>query len=158
MSPNELESIWADGIPKNIQEEDYLEPQSILNICIKTVLDTKIVPKEYRVLAVNDALGKYPNLLIEKEKTVYALAVIPCIFPHYMPKNDSFRMGFASHCMKQSYIPVICPVVLYSVDEERKNQSILLKGDLFHTVCLGFKICTEDDEQDLSFENLDRDF
>lgn len=158
MNPNELESIWAAGVPKKIKEEDFLEPKSILNMCIKTVLDTKIVPKEYRILAVNDELGKYPSLLIEKEKTVYALAVIPCIYPHYMPKNDGFRIGFADHCLKQNYIPVICPVALYSIDEERKKASIVLKGDLFHTVCLGFKECTLDENQDLSFEALNRDF
>lgn len=149
-----MESIWAAGVPKVLHEEDLLEPKAILNMCIKTVLDTKVVPNHYQVLAVNDSLNSFPNIVIQKEKTVYALAVIPCIYPHYMPKNDAFRIQFANHCLKQHHIPLICPVTLYSVDEERMKHSVLLKGDLFHCISLGMVECTTEAEQDLSYEKL----
>lgn len=79
MEKNNLESVWADGVPEKINPEDVLPPKHILDMCIRFTLEQIIKDRGYKVLGVNDDLKSYPNILLEKENQQYAIAVVPCI-------------------------------------------------------------------------------
>lgn len=69
MEKNNLESVWADGVPQKINPEDVLPPKHILDMCIRFTLEQIIKDKGYKVLGVNDDLKKLSQYLIRKGKS-----------------------------------------------------------------------------------------
>lgn len=155
---DELESVWADGIPKMIKDEDLLDAETILRMCIKSFLEKEVSSGNCELLDFTPKINAFPNVVVQKNDQIYGIAVIPCIYPHYLPKNNDFRFQFVKHCDSQNCLPVICPVAIHSLDEARKKASILLEGDLFNCYPLGMKILNLDPEQDLSFDQLNFTF
>lgn len=151
---NKLESIWADGIPPKIEEKDKLEPKAVLQLCIQFVMENIIKDKGYKLLAIQDNINQFPNLEVLKENKKYAIAIIPCIYPYFMPKNDKLRIGFAKAAKEKNYIPVICPIPIRSIDHERAEASVYLKGDLFQFANIGQIIITDEEEQEILPETL----
>ncbi|MDE7385364.1 MAG: hypothetical protein K2M84_06365, partial [Anaeroplasmataceae bacterium] len=134
---NKMESIWADGVPAKIEDKDRLEPRNVLNMCIHYVVEYILKGKNYEVLSAQDDPTLFPNLEVKEGNKKYAIAVIPCIYPYFMPKNDKLRIGFAKAAKEKGYIPVICPVPIRSVDQARAEASVYLKGDLFQFANIG---------------------
>ncbi len=155
MQNNELESIWADGIPNKIEDKDKIEPKGILQMCIRFVLENILNKEEYKITSVQDNINAYPNIELIYNESKYAIAVVPCIFPYFIRNNDELRIGFAKASIEKNYIPVLCPVVICSVDEQRANNSIYLKGDLFKFANLGQKILNTEPHQEITPDNLD---
>ncbi|MDE6407276.1 MAG: hypothetical protein K2K50_01550, partial [Anaeroplasmataceae bacterium] len=112
-----MESIWADGIPEKIEEKDKLEPKSVLNLCMHYVLENILKGRGYEITGIQNELNVFPNIEAKKQDEKYAIAVIPCIYPYFMPKNDKLRIGFARAAKEKNYIPVICPVPIRSIDK-----------------------------------------
>ncbi|MDE6241606.1 MAG: hypothetical protein K2M08_04175 [Anaeroplasmataceae bacterium] len=151
---NKMESIWADGIPAKIEDKDKLEPRSVLNMCIHYVIEYILKGKNYEILSVQDDPNFLPNIELKEGDKRLAVAVIPCIYPYFMPKNDELRIGFAKAAKEKNYIPVICPVPIRSIDQARAEASIYLKGDLFQFANLGQVIVTEEENQEILPETL----
>ena len=154
MQENKIESIWADGIPAKIEDKDRVEPKTVLNMCIHYVIEYIIKGKNYEILSAQDELNIYPNIELKQGNEKYAVAVIPCIYPYFMPKNDKLRIGFAKAAKEKNYIPVICPVPIRSIDNERAEASIYLKGDLFQFANIGQIIVTEEEVQEITPNTL----
>lgn len=155
MEQNDLESIWVDGVPNRIDPKDRLTPLEILRMCIHYSVENIIAGKEYKIINVIDTLYAYPNIILEKEEKHYAVAVVPCIYPYFMPENDELRIGFAKASKEKGFIPILCPIPVRSIDEERAKQSIYLKGDVFQFANIGQKILTDDVKQEITPQNLD---
>ncbi|MDE7213290.1 MAG: hypothetical protein K2N42_01785 [Anaeroplasmataceae bacterium] len=155
MQENKRESIWADGIPAKIEDKDRLEPRAVLNKCIQYVIKYILQGKNYEILSAQDNLNCYPNIELKLEDKKYAVAVIPCIYPYFMPKNDKLRIGFAKAAKEKNYIPVMCPVPIRSIDKDRAEASIYLKGDLFQFANIGQIILTDEEEQEITPDTLD---
>ncbi|MDE6655484.1 MAG: hypothetical protein K2J85_00665 [Anaeroplasmataceae bacterium] len=102
-----IESIWADGIPAKILDEDKLEARAVLNMCIRFVLDNILKGKDYEILSAQDDPKIFPNIEVKQKDKKYAIAVVPCIYPYFMAKNDTIRKGFAKAAIEKNYIPVI---------------------------------------------------
>lgn len=154
MQQNNLESIWADGIPSKIEEKDLLEPKAVLQMCIRFTLEHILKDKGYEITSVQDDPNLFPNIEAKKEKKKYAIAVIPCIYPHFMAKNDALRIGFAKASIEKNYTPVLCPIPIRSIDKERAEASVYLKGDLFQFANLGQIILTTEASQEISPNTL----
>ncbi|MDE6415209.1 MAG: hypothetical protein K2K48_07315 [Anaeroplasmataceae bacterium] len=149
-----MESIWADGIPEKIEEKDKLEPKSVLNLCMHYVLENILKGRGYEITGIQNELNVFPNIEAKKQDEKYAIAVIPCIYPYFMPKNDKLRIGFARAAKEKNYIPVICPVPIRSIDKARAEASLYLKGDLFQFANIGQIIITDEEVQDILPETL----
>ncbi|MDE5855777.1 MAG: hypothetical protein K2H06_01890, partial [Anaeroplasmataceae bacterium] len=134
---NKQESIWADGVPSKIEDKDRLEPKAVLNMCIHFVIEYILKGKNYVILSAQDDPNLFPNLELKQGSKKYAVAVIPCIYPYFMPKNDKLRIGFAKAAKEKKYIPVLCPIPIRSMDKDRAEASIYLKGDLFQFANIG---------------------
>lgn len=151
---NELESIWADGIPSKIDPKDRIEPEGILKMCLQYTME-HILKDKYKILAAGADIGVYPNLLVEKDGTKYAISVIPCIYPSFLAKADDLRIKIAQQAKKVGMIPVLCPVPIFSIDSKRAEASIYLKGDVFKMVNMGQLIMTDAAEQEILPDKLD---
>lgn len=148
------ESIWADGVPSKIENKDRLEPRAVLNMCVRFVLENILNRKKYDILAAQDDPNLLPNIEVKLEDRKFAIAVIPCIYPYFIPKNDQLRIGFAKAAKEKGYIPVICPIPIRSIDKDRAEASIYLKGDLFQFANIGQIIATEEDNQEILPQTL----
>ncbi|MCM1131487.1 MAG: hypothetical protein NC310_07975 [Roseburia sp.] len=148
------ESIWVDGVPSKIEDKDRLEPRAVLNMCVRFVLENILNRKKYDILAASDDPNLLPNIEAKLEDRNFAIAVIPCIYPYFMPKNDKLRIGFAKAAKEKGYIPVICPIPIRSIDKDRAEASIYLKGDLFQFANIGQIIATEEENQEILPQTL----
>lgn len=154
MEKNNLESIWADGIPAHIEAKDRLEPEALLGLSVRFVLEHIIHDKGYTILGGHANLNQYPNLLLAKEDEKYAVAVVPCLYPHFIPKNNQLRIDFAKASIDKGFIPILCPVPVKSVDPKRAQASIYLKGDLFQFANIGQIHLTSELEQEITPQTL----
>lgn len=150
----QYESIWADGVPAKINKEDILTPENILSMCIRFTIEQTLKDKGYEVVGINGKVTELPNIVIKKEDKMYALVVVPCIYPNYMRQNDNLRIDFVNGCIKQNLTPVICPVLIHSTDKERALKSVMLKGDTFKISSLGQEILTNEPKQELALNTL----
>lgn len=148
------ESIWAEGVPSKIEDKDKLEPRAVLNMCVRFVLENILDRQKYEILAAQDDPNLLPNIEAKLEDRKFAIAVIPCIYPYFMPKNDKLRIGFAKAAKEKGYIPVICPIPIRSIDKDRAEASIYLKGDLFQFANIGQIIATEEENQEILPQTL----
>lgn len=155
MQNNELESIWADGVPAKIDDRDRIEPKGILQMCIRFAIENILNKEDYKITAVQDNPNVYPNIELIHNDIKYAIAIVPCIFPYFIRNNDELRIGFAKAAIEKNYVPVICPIIIRSIDDERANQSIYLKGDLFKFANIGQKILNTEPHQEIKPDNLD---
>lgn len=155
MQNNELESIWADGVPAKIDDRDRIEPKGILQMCIRFAIENILNKEDYKITAVQDNPNVYPNIELIHNDIKYAIAIVPCIFPYFIRNNDELRIGFAKAAIEKNYVPVICPIIIRSIDDERANQSIYLKGDLFKFANIGQKILSTEPHQEIKPDNLD---
>lgn len=155
MQQNEVESIWADGVPENINPKDRLEPEELLKLCIQFTIQEVLKDKEYQILGVDDQINAFPNLLLKKENQTYAVAVVPCIYPYFLIKNDQLRIKYAKAAKRNHHIPVLCPIPVRSIDMERAKRSIYLKGDVFAFANIGQKILTDEEGQEILPNTLD---
>ncbi len=155
MKDKQIESIWADGIPNKIDDKDRIDAKGILQMCIRFVLENILNKEEYKITSVQDNLNVYPNIEVIHNNKKYAIAVVPCIFPYFIRNNDELRIGFAKAAIEKNYIPVLCPVVISSVDEKRANNSIYLIGDVFKFANIGQKILNTEPHQEITPNNLD---
>lgn len=150
----EMESIWAPGIPKNINPSDRLQPKVVLDLCIRFVLEKILMPKEYEIKGVSNDIKSLPNIVAEKEGTLYAIAVVPAVFPNYSTISDEYRIKFVHDSKTQNSTPIFCPVLIHSTDRDRAAHGVLLSGDLYDLRGLGQLVLTEDEKQDLKLQSL----
>lgn len=158
MAEKQMESIWADGVPAKIEEKDLLPIQRILSMCVRFTLEHTLKDKNYEVKGVNDDLHSYPNILLEKSGTLYAVAVAPCVFPRYVNMDFEVRRKYVENCKGNKAVPVLCPVLFCSYDKQRAEKGIVLNGDLYNMKALGQVILTEDPNQSILPKDLDFKF
>lgn len=155
MQQNEMESIWADGIPENINPEDRLEPVELLKLCLQFTIQNVLKDKGYEIIGVSNQVDAYPNLLLKKDNQTYAVAVVPCIYPYFIVKNDKLRIEYAKVAKQNHHIPVLCPIPVRSIDHKRAEHSVYLKGDVYSFANIGQKILTDEEEQEILPTTLD---
>ena len=144
------ESIWADGCPENVLEEDKLQPNELLRMGINFVVEKCLLPNGFKIEKVADKLNQLPNIVAKRNNTIYGIAVVSSVYPTVMKLNDNVRIQFAKLCEENKMVPLYAPVGFRSIDEARANASMTLKGDLFKTSFVGFIKLTKDLNQDVT--------
>ena len=144
---NMPESIWADGVPKNLKEEDKLTTKEIFKMAVNFI--TKNVLLEKGVMIENGFPREdFPNIVCKRDGITYAIVVLPSIYPNYSFPTDEFRLQLVELCKKMNTTPLFAPVGYQSVDEARAKESLMLKGDVFKTQFPGFVYLTDEEKQD----------
>ena len=52
MNNQQLESIWADGVPEKINKEDLMTIIDLNQICIRFTVERLLVPRDYKIIGV----------------------------------------------------------------------------------------------------------
>ena len=154
MNNENLESIWADGVPTKINKDDILMPLDILKLCMRFTVEHILVPNDYKIVGLREDLNNFPHITAEKEGKTYGIVVLPEIFPHFGAVPTDFRMQYVEACGKHNVVPVLCPILIHSQDKERAEKSILLKGDVFRLANIGQLILTDEETQEINPQTL----
>lgn len=157
------ESIWADGIPQRIEESDKINQEQLHAMAIDYITKNIILPKGFKI-EPGFPRKDFPNIICKRDGTIYAIAILPSVYPHFVTINEDFRSKFVDLCKKMKkdinenkekdkkdvdVIPLFAPVGYKSIDEERANASIVLRGDVFKTSFPGFVVLKDEKNQDI---------
>ena len=143
------ESVWADGVPQNIEEKDVIKPEELHNMAIDYVMKKIILPKGFKV-EQGFPRRDFPNIVMKRDGSIDMVVVFPSVFPNYVTPNDEFRLKIVENAKKFSAEALYAPVGYRSIDEERAKAQLTLKGDVFQTTCPGFIRLTDAPTQDFN--------
>lgn len=150
---NMPESIWADGCPENVQDSDKLTDKELHSMAIDYVAKY-IISRGFKIENGYPRL-QFPNIVCKKDGIMYAMIVVPSVFPDYLLPLDQLRINFVKEAKKRNCEPLYATISYKSIDEERANAKLTLKGDVFHTIFPGFHRLTEDKKQEFSIKPED---
>ena len=151
MQNNEPESIWAAGVPQNIDEKDVINLELLVAMATDYLMKNVVIPKGFKI---DDGFPRkeIPNIVMKRDGTTYAVVITPSLFPNYTYVNDELRLKFVSICKERNITPLMAPVGYKSIDDERANAGLALKGDVFKTTFPGFLVLTDEEKQDMRLE------
>lgn len=141
------ESVWADGVPANIKEEDKLTTQQMIAMAIKYISEQVIVQKGFKIEPGFPRMAN-PNIVCQKDGKTYAIIVFPSVYPQFVGLSDDFRKKFVEMVKKNGGIALFAPVGYRSTDEERAKAGLALKGDVFRVTFPGFLELGEEEHLD----------
>lgn len=146
---NVPESVWADGVPENIKEEDKLNLDLLVAMATDFLMKNVVIPSGFKV---DDGFPRkeIPNIVMRRDGEVYAIVVCPSVFPKYVYINNELRLKFVEICKTNNATPLMAPVGYLSIDKDRAQAGLALKGDVFRTTFPGFLVLTDEKEQDMS--------
>ena len=136
------ESVWADGVPAKVTDEDKLTVQQLQAMAVKYIAEQVLAQRGFRIEPGFPRMAS-PNIVCEKDGKVYAIIAFPSVYPQFVGLSDEFRLKFVDLCKKNNSIPLFAPVGYRSVDEERAKASLVLKGDVFRVTFPGFLEMTD---------------
>lgn len=142
------ESIWADGIPAKINDEDRLELDELKKMAIDFLIKQVLQPRGYVLEKGFPRIG-YPNIICKKDDTVFAIITCGSIFPNAALMADKLRIEFVKQSEKANITPLYAAVAFASIDKDRASASIGLKGDLFKAYFPGFISLNSEEKQEL---------
>ena len=142
----EYESIWADGCPEHVDDKDKLKPEELHAMAIDYVLKNILLKKGFK-LEQGFPRKEFPNIVCKKDDKIYAIVVFPSVYPNFVALKDEFRLNFVKMAYERNCIPLYAPVGYKSIDEERANAQMMLKGDVFLTTCPGFIVLNDEEHQ-----------
>ena len=145
------ESIWAPGIPANIQDKDKIGEAHLLDLAIKYIIDNVLIAKGF-MIEQGFPRREFPNVVCRKDGKVYSIIIIPSVYPGFKAISDNMRLQFVWLCEKQNATPCFAPVGFRSEDDQRANAQLLLKGDVFRITFPGFLIF--DNREKLDYRNI----
>ena len=154
---NVPESIWAAGVPENVNPDDVLNMDLLVSMAVDYLMKNIIIPTGFKV-EEGFPRKELPNIVMKRDGEVYAIIVIPSVFPKYTVINDELRLKFVNLCKERNVKPLMAPVGYMSIDDDRAKAGLALKGDVFKTTFPGFLILNDSEKQDMAIkpENLFR--
>lgn len=142
------ESIWADGCPENITDEDKVGQEELHAMAIDYLMKNVILKKGFKV-EPGFPRREFPNVIMKRDGEIYAVVIFPSVFPNILVPNNELRLKFVEECKKRNIQPLYAPVVYKSIDEERAKAQLTLKGDVFMTSFTGFIRLTDEENQNV---------
>lgn len=127
---NVPESIWADGVPANIKDEDRLKNEDLMGLAIDFVMSNIIIERGFKIERTFPRLTP-PQIICKKDGVVYAIVVGVSMYPEASWLVDSFRKDFYKKAVDQGLVPLFAPVAFESIDKDRAEAKLALKGDVF---------------------------
>ena len=149
VNQNIPESVWADGVPANIEEKDKIQQPELHSMAIDYVMKKVILPKGFKI-EQGFPRRDFPNIVMKRDGVLYMVVVFPSVFPNYVTMNDEFRLKIVEGAKKFNAVPLYAPVGYKSIDNERAKASLTLKGDVFQTTFPGFIKLTDEPHQDFN--------
>ena len=146
MENKELESIWADGVPSKVSEQDVMKQEDNLLLCIRFFVEQVLSKDGGVILNINPNVKTYPNIIYEKNNKKYGICIVPCIYPYFSFMIDKLRISFVNESVKHNIIPVMSCVLMASYDKQRADKQLLLKGDLFNLRHIGNYLLNNDEK------------
>ena len=144
--PNNVpESIWADGVPANIKDEDRLKNEDLMGLAIDFVMNNIIIERGFKIERTFPRITP-PQIICKKDGVVYAIVVGVSLYPETSWLIDSFRKDFYKKSVEQGLVPLFAPVAFESIDKDRAEQKIALKGDVFKNHFIAMIKVTDDDK------------
>ena len=140
------ESIWADGCPKNVKEEMKLNIQDLLLMGIDFLVKNYFMKKGFKVIETNGKLNYLPNIVVEKDNVVSAIAVIPCVYPQVGFLNEQTKNEFYNNMLAKGCKAYQAPLGFLSIDNDRARAGMTLKGDVFRINFTGFVEATLEEQ------------
>ncbi len=157
------ESIWADGIPQNIKDEDKINQEQLHAMAVDYITKNIILPKGFKI-EPGFPRKDFPNIICKRDGTIYAIVVFPSVYPNFVGINDEFRLKIVDLCKQiekevnekridktlpeSKVVALFAPVGYKSIDDERAKAQLVLRGDVFKTSFPGFMILTDAKHQD----------
>lgn len=146
--PNNMpESIWADGVPANIKDEDRLEQNDLLGLAIDYVMKAVIIEGGFKIERGFPRLTP-PQIICKRDGVIYAVVVGVSMFPETSWLRDDFRLELFKKSQEQGITPLFAPVAFESIDKDRANAKLALKGDVFKNHFAGLIKVTGEEKVD----------
>lgn len=148
MQNNVPESIWADGVPEKINESDVLGLENLVAMATDYLMKNVVIPGGFKI---DDGFPRkeIPNIVMKKDGTTYAVVICPSVYPKYTVINNDLRLKLVDACKKRNTIALMAPVGYKSIDDQRAEAGLALKGDVFKTTFPGFLVLTDEKEQSM---------
>ncbi len=147
------ESIWAAGCPQNVKEEYKLTIPQLLVLGVDYVVKRFAAAHGFKIEQARANINYLPNILMKKNGQLYAVAVVPFVYPNYGCLNDKVRIEFVHNAKSYNAVPLFAPVGFKSIDAERAKAGLALKGDLFDILFRGFLVLTDEPKQQMIVNN-----
>ncbi len=154
LNQNIPESVWADGCPEVVKEEDKIPAQELLAMAINYVVENCVVPKGFKLEHGYPNLN-FPNIIMKRDGVLYAVVVFPSIYPQYAIMQDKFRIDFVKQSKEKGITPLFAPVGYKSIDPERAKAGLTLRGDVFQTSFPGFIVLNDEEKFNYSVKPED---
>ncbi|MCR5349933.1 MAG: hypothetical protein K6E20_02975 [Acholeplasmatales bacterium] len=140
------ESVWADGVPQKINPDDLIKQDELLSMAVNYLMKNEIVRYGFKI-EPGFPRPSYPNIVCKRNGKVYAIIVVPNVFPHFQVINEESRLQVVKQCKERNIIPLFAPVGYRALDRQRAAEGIMLRGDIFVTIFRGFIILNETPDQ-----------
>ena len=148
------ESVWAPGVPQNIKSEDVITLDELTIMAINYLINNVIIPHGFKI-EPGFPRKDFPNIVMKRDGVIYMVVVFPSVFPSYATPNDDFRLKVVENAKKFDAVALYAPVGYRSIDEERANAQLTLKGDVFKTIFPGFIVLNDQEHQDFNLKPED---
>lgn len=149
MQKQEMESIWADGVPQNLKPDMVLNYEQLLQMGIDYIVKKFAIPNGFKVEQTMPRIDLMPHIILKKNGQLYAIVVAAFLYPQYAILQDEPRLKMIETVSKFNAIPLYCPIGFRSIDEARAKAELALKGDVFNTNFKGFIVLKNTPTQDL---------
>ncbi len=152
---NNIESIWAAGCPQNVKEEQKLSFQDLLVLGVDYIVKQFALKRGFKIEVAQANIQKLPNIVLKRNDVLYAIAVVPFVYPNYAYLKDEIRIQLVHNVKAYNAIPLYAPIGFRSTDSERAKASMALKGDTFDILFRGFIQLNDKESQNLIVENTE---
>ncbi len=151
MQNNVPESIWVEGVPEKINESDVLNLENLIAMATDHLMKSVVIPGGFKV---EDGFPRkeIPNIVMKKDGKSYAVVICPSVYPRYTVVNNELRLKLVEACKARDTIALMAPIGYKSIDDQRAEAGLALKGDVFKTTFPGFLILTDEKEQDMELK------
>ena len=147
-----IESIWADGCPENVKDEYKLNIGELLSFAVDYIVKVFCIPEGFKVEQVVTDLEHLPNIVMKKNDKLYAIYVVPFLYPMYGVLTEKVRKNVVEVTKGYNATAYFCPIGFKSKDKARAEAGLALKGDLFDVMFKGFIELKDEDNQNLAVE------
>ncbi len=141
---HEVESIWADGIPPKLNQNDIYKSDELNDLGID--FTAKYLIRNGFKLNLNFPRKEAPQIFCKKDGKLYAIFIVATPFPKAIWLTNDIREKIYADSLKNGFIPLFSNVLYASKDKERAKAGLLLKGDLFNVTFQGLRKITEEEQ------------
>ncbi|MCR5112469.1 MAG: hypothetical protein K6A63_00875 [Acholeplasmatales bacterium] len=138
------ESVWADGIPENLSDNDKIKGDELLSMAVDYIMKNVIIKKGFKI-EPGFPRPQFPNIVCKRDGAKYSIIIAPSVYPGFTAIDDKSRKTYVEATVKQGLIPLFASVGYRSIDGERAKAGLLLKGDVYVTTFPGFYILNDED-------------